>query len=146
MFIMKSAEKGLKAAATRSGNAKSPPASPAKKKAENKSSEPSGDERAFIYQQAMELTPLLSQGHSHKEPIAVVLKKNPEKSTYSVTFILIPHSLNLHIQCEGKNLFDVCINAKNKARRTILQLLNQSSTHPIRNLKLKHFKKFPYIQ
>ena len=143
---MKPAEKGSKPAFCKSGNVKPSPQNEGKREGKKKSSEPSGDERAFIYQQAMELTPLLTQSHSHKEPIAVVLKKNPKKSTYSVTFILVPHSLNLHIQCEGKNLFDVCIHAKNKARRTILQILNQSSTHPVRNLKLKHFKKFPYIQ
>ena len=108
--------------------------------------EPSGEEKAFVYQQALELTPLLINSNN-KEPIAVILKKNQDttkKSKYSVTFILIPNTLNLRIQCEGENLFDVCMDAKNKAKKTIIHLMNQSN-QPIRDFQLKHFKKFPYM-
>ncbi len=107
---------------------------------------PLAEERAFVYQQALELSPLLSQGNS-KEPIAVILKKHmgsKARFKYSVTFVLIPNSLNLQVHCEGNNLFDVCINAKNKAKKTISHLINHAS-HPVRSLKLKHFKKFPYM-
>ena len=105
--------------------------------------EPSGEEKAFVYQQALELSPLLAQSG----PITVILEKNQNKnrSKYSVTFILIPKTLNIKIQAEGDNLFDVCINAKNKAKKTISLLMNQGDS-TIRKIQLEHFKKFPYLQ
>lgn len=103
--------------------------------------EPSGEEKAFVYQQALELSPLMAQN----EPIAVILEKNKNRSKYSVTFILVPNTLNIKIQSEGENLFDVCINAKNKAKKTISHLMNQVDS-PLRKIQLEHFKKFPYLQ
>ena len=105
--------------------------------------EPSGEEKAFVYQQALELSPLLNQNG----PIAVILEKNNNKNnaTYSVTFILIPETLNIKVQSEGDNLFDVCISAKNKAKKTIRLLTNQMDS-PIRKIQMEHFKKFPYLQ
>ena len=114
-----------------------------KDKTNNKLIEPSGEEKAFVYQQALELSPLLAKG-----PIAVILEKNQKKETslkYSVTFILAPEILNIKIQSEGDNLFDVCINAKNKAKHAIKQLINQADS-PLRNRQMEHFKKFPYLQ
>ena len=112
-----------------------------KNKKDNVLLDPSGEEKAFVYQQALELSPLLA----HSGPITVVLEKNKNHAKYSVTFILIPDSLNIKIQSEGENLFDVCINAKNKAKRTISQLINQVDS-PIRKIQMEHFKKFPYLQ
>ena len=107
----------------------------------NKELIPSNEERAFVYQQALELSPFLTEN----KPIAVILKKNKKTAKYSVTFILIPESLNIKIQSEGDNLFDVCMNAKNKAKKTISQLINQTDS-PTRNIQMEHFKKFPYLQ
>ena len=106
--------------------------------------EPSGEEKAFVYQQALELSPLLKEGG----PIAVILEKTKAKTNlpkYSVTFILIPKKLNIKIQSEGDNLFDVCIQAKNKAKKTISHLMNQMDS-PTRYFQMEHFKKFPYLQ
>ena len=105
--------------------------------------EPSGEEKAFVYQQALELSPLLAKNG----PIAVILEKNKDKdqSKYAVTFILIPDKLNIRIKSEGDNLFDVCITAKNKAKKTIGHLMNQVDS-PIRAVQMEHFKKFPYLQ
>ncbi|MDE0518987.1 MAG: hypothetical protein F4X95_03910 [Oligoflexia bacterium] len=105
--------------------------------------EPSGEEKAFVYQQALELSPLLDKS----APIAVILEKNEfqNRSKYSVTFILIPDKLNIKITSEGDNLFDVCITAKNKAKKTISYLINQMDS-PARTIKMEHFKKFPYPQ
>ena len=105
--------------------------------------EPSGEEKAFVYQQALELSPLLAKSG----PIAVILEKNEgqNQSKYSVTFILIPDKLNIKIKSEGDNLFDVCITAKNKAKKTISHLMNQVDS-PIRTIQMEHFKKFPYLQ
>ncbi len=103
--------------------------------------EPSGEEKAFVYQQAVELSPLLA----HSGPIAVILEKNKKHAKYSVTFILVPKTLNIKVQSEGENLFDVCMNVKNKAKKTISLLMNQMDS-PIRTIQMEHFKKFPYLQ
>ena len=105
--------------------------------------EPSGAEKAFVYQQALELSPLLVT----KGPIAVIFKKNKKKKAcfYSLTFILVPRGLNIKIKSEGSDLFDVCLKAKNQAKKTISLLSNQVES-PIRNLQMEHFKKFPYLQ
>ncbi len=105
--------------------------------------EPSGEEKAFVYQQALELSPLLVK----TGPVAVSLTKNKngKNALYSLTFILAPAGLKIKIQSKGSDLFDVCIQAKNKAKKTISQLINQADS-PIRNLQMEHFKKFPYLQ
>ena len=104
---------------------------------------PSGEEKAFVYQQALELSPLLAKSG----PVAVILEKNKTEnhSKYSVTFILVPNKLNIKIKSEGDNLFDVCITAKNKAKKAISYLMNQVDS-PMRTIQMEHFKKFPYLQ
>ncbi len=104
--------------------------------------EPSGEEKAFVYQQAMELSPLLF----NRGPIGVILKKNQDKnkSKYSVTFILIPDVLNVKVHCEGDNLFDVCIQAKKQARKTIKDLIN-CFDFPGRKKQVEYSRKFPWL-
>ena len=101
---------------------------------------PSEEEKAFVYQQTMELSPLIMS----KEPIAVVLQKTSAK-TYKVTFVLLPKSLNMQIHSEGGNLFDVCIAAKNKAKKAMAHLIN-GLDFPHRKTHIAHLKKFPYLQ
>ena len=105
--------------------------------------EPSEDEKAFVYQQTLELGPLLRSN----EPITVILQKNLKSKVekYTITFVLIPNTLNIKIQSKGSNLYDVCIDAKNKAKKTITHLVNQSD-HPYRKKQMEHFKKYPYLQ
>ena len=107
--------------------------------------EPSEDEKAFVYQQTLELGPLLRSN----EPITVILQKNLSKKSktekYTITFVLVPKTLNIKIQSKGSNLYDVCIDAKNKAKKTIALLVNQFD-HPYRKKQMEHFKKYPYLQ
>ena len=107
--------------------------------------EPSEDEKAFVYQQTLELGPLLRSN----EPITVILQKKLIKKSktekYTVTFILVPKTLNIKIESKGTNLYDVCIDAKNKAKKTIAHLVNQFE-HPHRKIQVEHFKKYPYLQ
>ncbi len=105
--------------------------------------EPSGEEKTFVYQQVLELKSFLLNSGS----IAVILEKSQnekKQSQYSVTFVLVPETLNLKVQSQGDNLFDACISAKNKARKTITQLINHID-QPDRKLQVEHFKKFPYL-
>lgn len=107
--------------------------------------EPSGEEKAFVYQQALELSPFLAQSG---KPIAVILEKNQNHENhlkYFVTFILAPEDFNIKIQSEGDNLFDACKSATDKAKNAIRQLINHQES-PIRKMQMEHFKKFPYLQ
>ena len=112
------------------------------KNTKSRASEPSGEERAFVYQQAIELSPFLL----NKEPVGVILEKNQKKQKpqYSVTFILVPETLKIEIQSEGDNLFDVCINAKNKAIKACRTLAHQLPA-PGRKQQLAYLKKFPWV-
>ena len=103
---------------------------------------PTGAERAFVYQQAMELSPLLLK----RGTIGVILKKNinKKKSKYAVTFILAPNVLNVKVHCEGNNLFDVCIQAKNQARKAIKDLIN-CYEFPGRKRQVEYLRKFPWL-
>jgi len=105
-------------------------------------SAPSNEEKAFIHQQVLELSPLLSE----KMSISVLLEKSKAKPKYSVTFILAPKSLNIKVRSESNNFFDACIIAKNQAKKTIRYLINHEVSSPIRSIQVEHFKKFPYIQ
>ena len=68
---------------------------------------PTGEEKAFIYQQASEL----------KVPVIVLMEKTTgTKNFYSVTFILDPVNLNLKVKGEGNNVFEACIQAKEMAK------------------------------
>ena len=108
----------------------------------NKKLIPSKEEKAFLYQQVLELSPITAL-LSQNEAITVTLQK--QKCKYTVIFTLGPGKWNIQIKEEGANLFDVCINAKNKAKKTMYYLMNQADT-PIRNKQMAHFKKFPYLQ
>ena len=106
--------------------------------------EPSEEEKAFVYQQTMELGHLINN-----EPITVILQKNINKKSketkYAVTFVLVPKTFNIKVLSQGNNLYDVCIDAKNKAKKTINLLMNQLD-HPYRKKQITHFKKYPYLQ
>ena len=107
--------------------------------------EPSGEEKAFVCQQAMELRPFLAG--SGGGPVAVVLEKNKGKKGehFAVTFILIPDKFNIKIRAKGDNLFDVCKDAKDQAKKTLSLIMNQQDSS-VRDKQMAHLKKFPYIQ
>ena len=112
-------------------------------KKNDKAYEPTGEERAFVYQQALELRPLL---YHYSDPITVIVGKNlkKDKNKYTVTFILVPSSLNIKIQSSGDDLFDVCMRVKNKSQKAIHALSHQFE-NPARNLQMEYYKSFPYI-
>ncbi len=115
------------------------------KREKNPSLEPSGEEKAFVCQQAMELGPFLAG--SGGGPVAVVLEKNKGKKgeRFAVTFILIPDKFNIKIRAKGDNLFDVCKDAKDQAKKTLSLIMNQQDS-PMRDMHMAHLKKFPYLQ
>lgn len=109
----------------------------------DKNYEPTNEERAFVYQQVLELKPML---YHYPDPITVIVTKNLKKSKnkYSVTFILVPSKLNIRIHSSGNDLFDVCMNVKNKSQKAIHALSHQIE-NPVRNLQMEYYKSFPYM-
>ena len=108
--------------------------------------EPTGEEKAFVCQQAMELGPLLAENGFG--PLAVILEKSHSQKgdRFLVTFVLIPEKFNIKVQAEGDNLFDACRSAKIKAKKTLSHIMNQLVDSPLRDVRLDYFKKFPYMQ
>ena len=78
---------------------------------------PSGEEKAFIYQQAAEL----------KLPVLILMEKiTGDGSSYTVTFILDPVNLNLKVTGEGSDVFEACIQAKEMAKERVARTLGFS--------------------
>lgn len=75
---------------------------------------PSGEEKAFIYQQAAEL----------KVPVVVLITGT--SNSYTVTFVLDPANLNLKVKGEGRNVFEACIQAKETAKKRFSRALGFS--------------------
>ena len=75
---------------------------------------PSGEEKAFIYQQAAEL----------KIPVIVLITGTP--NFYTVTFVLDPANLNLKVKGKGSNVFEACIQAKEMAKKRFSRTLGFS--------------------
>lgn len=79
---------------------------------------PSGSEKAFIYQQVSEL----------KMPVVVSMEKIKGKEAhYIATFLLDPKNLNLKVKGKGDNLFEACIQAKERAKESFTRMPGFSS-------------------
>ncbi len=88
--------------------------------------EPSGEERAFLYQQVQDIEPIAGQFGS----ISVLVEQShpttdPSDLTYAVTFVVAPENMEFKIRGEGKNLYETCMLAKNEAILRLNQLINQ---------------------
>lgn len=78
---------------------------------------PSGEEKAFIYQQAAEL----------KMPVIVLMEKiTGQTDHYTVTFVLDPDNLNLKVKGQGDNIFEACMRAKKTAKARFARTLDVS--------------------
>ena len=75
-------------------------------------SEPKPSDKAFVYQQALELT----------QPVAVFMGRKEDK--YSVIFILDPLHKKLEVSGEGKSFIEACLKAKEEAQKKISLISN----------------------
>lgn len=80
---------------------------------------PSLEERAFLYQEAQDLAPLVKELGS----LSVLVEQEP-KSGFRVTFLVAPESMGLQIHAENDNLFEATIAAKEEAQRQLNMLIN----------------------
>lgn len=87
---------------------------------------PSAEERAFLYQEAQDLAPLVKDLGS----LSVLVEEMEEKSSasaenrYRVTFLVAPESMGLQVQAENPNLFAATIQAKEETQRQLNALIN----------------------
>ena len=69
-------------------------------------------EKAFIYQQATELN----------APVLVLMDR--QKDTYSVTFVIDPVNSKFQTKGEGESAIEACMQAKEKAKKKLSQLVS----------------------
>lgn len=88
--------------------------------------EPTGEERAFLYQQVQELEQIASQFGS----ISVLVEQsypedNPDDLSYAITFVVAPENMEFKVRGEGVDLFETCMVAKNETLAQLNKLINQ---------------------
>jgi hypothetical protein len=84
---------------------------------------PTTEERAFLYQEAQSLEPLLRDLGS----LTVLVEEVPHKKTddeYRVTFVVAPETGGMRIHATDKNIYDATIAAKVEAERQLNAILN----------------------
>lgn len=92
---------------------------------------PTREERAFLYQEAQDLEPLMKDLGS----LSVMVEQiSPEqvaanegkkaKSRYRVTFVVAPESVGMKVQATDNNLFEAAIAAKDEALRQLNAIVN----------------------
>lgn len=85
---------------------------------------PTQEERAFLYQEAQDLAPLVKDIGS----LSVMVEENGPQKGYRVTFLVAPESMGLQVQAESDNIFQATIDAKEEAQRQLNALINALST------------------
>jgi hypothetical protein len=80
---------------------------------------PSREERAFLYQEAQDLEPLMKDLGS-----LTVMVEEVKKSRYRVTFVVAPESVAMRVQATDSNIFDAAMAAKEEAARQLNAIVN----------------------
>lgn len=80
---------------------------------------PNNEERAFLYQEAQDLAPLVRDLGS----LSIMVESEAENG-YRVTFLVAPESMGIQIHAENDNLFAATIAAKEEAQRQLNSLIN----------------------
>lgn len=83
---------------------------------------PNTEERAFLYQEAQDLAPLVKDLGS----LSIMVESEAENG-YRVTFLVAPESMGIQIHAENDNLFVATIAAKEEAQRQLNSLINALS-------------------
>lgn len=87
---------------------------------------PSLEERAFLYQEAQDLAPLVKDIGS----LSILVEEQDTQSGFRVTFLVAPESMGLQIHAENDNLFAATIAAKEEAQRQLNALVNALNGAP----------------
>ncbi len=87
---------------------------------------PNREERAFLYQEANDLEPLMRDLGS----LTVLVEEMPGQSAkrpqckYRVTFVLAPESFGMRVQAVDGSLIEAAIAAKTEAQRQLNAIVN----------------------
>ena len=103
--------------------------------------QPSNAEKAFVYQQTQDILSDLN----NFGPVSVLLEKNENASTYTITFVLEAVSMKVLARSEGKNLTEVCMTAKNEMKKKLAVLAQSMENSPERDQFIEELKKSPYL-
>ncbi|MGE4132937.1 MAG: hypothetical protein AB7F86_14950 [Bdellovibrionales bacterium] len=94
---------------------------------------PNQEERAFLYQEANDLAPLIKDMGT----LSVMVQERPTApadavagNRYRVTFVVAPETVGLQIHAENDNLFAATIAAKEEAIRQLSSLVNAMGPGP----------------
>lgn len=88
---------------------------------------PNLEERAFLYQEAQALEPMMKDLGSLSVLVEEVTPEEDNATAvrrFRVTFMVAPESVAMRIQATGKNLFAATIAAREEATRQLNALLN----------------------
>lgn len=92
---------------------------------------PNLEERAFLYQEAQDLAPLVKDLGSLSIMVEQTFDKGANQNQvlnrenrYRVTFVVAPESMGIQIQAEEEDLFSATIAAKEEAQRQLNALVN----------------------
>ena len=88
---------------------------------------PNREERAFLYQEAQDLEPLMKNLGSLSvliEETAQKGRKGAVESRYRVTFVVAPESVGMKVQASHDNLFAATISAKTETLRQLNAIVN----------------------
>ena len=87
---------------------------------------PSREERAFLYQEAQDLEPLMKDLGSLSvlvEEMSSLTSGNTD-NRFRVTFVVAPESVGMKVQAVDGNLFDATIAAKSETLRQLNAIVN----------------------
>jgi hypothetical protein len=93
---------------------------------------PNREERAFLYQEANDLQPLMKELGSLSVMVEEMAGRGKRKSenNYRVTFVVAPESVGMKVQAVDSNLYDATIAAKMETLRQLNAIVN-SMPRPI---------------
>jgi hypothetical protein len=88
---------------------------------------PNREERAFLYQEAQDLEPLIRELGSLSVMVEEVASRRHTKNEnlrYRVTFMVAPESVGMRVQATDANLFEATIAAKEETLRQLNAIVN----------------------
>jgi hypothetical protein len=86
---------------------------------------PNREERAFLYQEAQDLEPLIRELGSLSVMVEEIASRpRSENLRYRVTFMVAPESVGMRVQATDANLFEATIAAKEETLRQLNAIVN----------------------
>ena len=88
---------------------------------------PNREERAFLYQEAQEIEPMMKDLGSLSVMVEEIPSKKNKKAAnqrFRVTFVVAPESVGMKVQAVDSNLYDATIAAKAEAQKQLNAILN----------------------